>query len=378
MKDLKVAIVTEYMTAIGGSDRIIESLLKIFPDAEIYTASFEKKNYSKFGNKVYTPKFFNWFLRKSLGRRVTVFLPFLFEQFDLRGYDLVVSVSAGASKGVITMPDQPHIGIICTPPRHQWDGDINIRGSMFKKIYLLGSKIISSYIRVWDVIAAKRIDYIVSISKFIKRKVYKRYRRDSVVIYPGIKDFWFEKVTEGEKEKVRNSYKLPEDFLLVVSRLYDYKRVDWAIRAAINSLKPLVIAGNGPDLRFLQKLAKGHDNIIFLPNLNDNEVRCLYNMAEVLLFCGIEDFGLIPVEAMASGTPVFAYNTGGVTETVENAKSGYYFESESELLRLVNEGKWKSIKPEWCIMRAQKFTEYQFISKITKYIKDIYEKERSN
>ncbi|MBI2357057.1 glycosyltransferase [Candidatus Dojkabacteria bacterium] len=378
MKELKVAIVTEFINSIGGSDRVIESLLLIFPQAEIYTSTFSKANYPNLQNKVHVPKFFGSILKWGIGRRITVLLPFLFEQFDLRGFDLVISVSAGASKGVITYPSQKHISIICTPPRHQWDNDINVRGSILRNIYYLGSKIISSYIRIWDVTAVKRVDHIISISNFIRRKVFKRYRRNSKVIYPGIKAFWFKEISEAEQKRVKEKYNLPDEFNLVVSRLFDYKHVDWAIRASIEAGQNLVVVGRGPDLSYLKKIVRKNNKkgiqVIFLDDIDDQESHTIHKLSSVLLFCGIEDFGLIPVEAMASGSPVFAFNVGGLNETVVEGKTGFFFSTYDELVKLLKKQLWSKIKPEWCIIRARKFTEDIFISEITDYIKGIYEK----
>lgn len=378
MKDLRVAIITEFINSTGGSDRVIESLLDLFPSSEIFTATFTPKNYPNLKTKVHTPKFFGWVLQKGIGRRITVFMPFLFEQFDLKGFDIVVSVSAGASKGVITYPGQPHISIICTPPRHQWDGDINVRGSALRFIYHLGSKIISSYIRVWDITAVARIDHLISISKFIQKKVFKRYRRNSEVIYPGIKEFWFEKPAKQQVKEVTQKYNLSEEYYIVVSRLFDYKRVDWAIKACGIGGKHLVIVGEGPDRGYLEKIAKrfAPGLVHFLGRRENEEILALYQHAKALLFCGIEDFGLVPVEAMATGTPVLALKAGGLLETVEEGKSGLFFETIEELSEIIKDDRVRKINPKWCIMRARNFTQQKFKKQIYSYITKVYEEEK--
>ncbi len=381
MDNLKVVIVTEYMNSIGGSDRVIESLLTIFPKADIYASVFNRKMYPNLKAKVYTHKLFSYLFNHGIGRRLSFFLPYIFEQFDLRKYDLVISVSAGPSKGIIPSVEQEHISIICTPPRHQWDGDINVRGSVLAFLYRFGSKILSNYLRIWDITASKRVDHMISISKFIQRKVYKTYRRDSEVIYPGIKDFWFKKVSDAQMYNARLQFELPDHFNLVVSRLYDYKRVDWAIRASIEAGENLVIVGGGPDANYLKRIVEregnGKSKVIFLGMLSDSEIRTIYKMADSLLFCGIEDFGLIPVESLATGTPVLAFGIGGTAETIEDGRSGFHFTSYDTLVELIRNQAWKKISAQWCIIRAQKFTESDFISNISKYIQEIYEKRDS-
>lgn len=375
-----MAIVTEYMHAYGGSDRIVESILKIYPNADIFSATFVPKNYPHLKNRVNVLPFFQWFFNTSFGKRFTALFPIVFEQFDLRGYDLVISISAGPSKGVITMVDQPHIGIICTPPRHQWDREINVRGSLLGWLYRFGSKFLSNYVRIWDVTATKRVDYIVSISQFIKEKVWKVYRRSSEIIYPGIIDFWFEKPKKDEIIALKEQFSLPRNFNLVVTRLYDYKKVDIAIEACLETGQNLVIAGQGPDMGYLKKIAqKGKPGqITFVGHSSDIQSRVLYNLADTFLFCGIEDFGLVVAEAMAGGCPVIAYNKGGASESVIHGESGYLYNTYEELVTMLRNKEWRKIDPKWCIMRAQKFTERKFTSELKEYIKKVYEKERLN
>lgn len=366
-----VAIVTEYINAMGGSDRVINSLLKIYPEAEIYAATFEKSQYPNLRNDVHTSFLQHPFFRKLFARNISVLTPYAFEQFDLRKHDLVISVSAGPSKGVVSTVEQNHIGIICTPPRHQWDGDINVRGSIWRNIYILGSKFISTYIRVWDITAMKRVDHVVSISKFIRNKVLKIYGRKSQVIYPGILDSWFDSVSDKEKWDVKTKHELPDRFLCVLSRLYDYKRIDWAIKACIETNNRLVVIGKGPDERFLKNLAAGHKNIRFIDYIPDSEMRAVYSLANAFPFCGVEDYGLVVVEAMACGLPVLGFNKGGVAETVINGSTGWLFDSYEELVEILKSRKWERIDKKQCIIRAKQLTESQFIDHFKRFVDSI-------
>ncbi len=177
--------------------------------------------------------------------------------------------------------------------------------------------------------------------------------------------------------KVRERYGIRGEFVLVVSRLYDYKRIDWAIRACIENNRQLVIIGEGPDIKYLKSVAKGNPLVKFLGFLKDDaEVRVFYNMAEVLLFCGIEDFGLVPVEAMAQGTPVLAYSEGGVLETVTRGICGDFFSNEKELVNVLKKFDNRGYNPTEIVNRAREFTEEIFLDNLEKYIKKIYDTER--
>lgn len=383
MKDLKVAIITEYISSIGGTDRVIDSLIRIFPNSHLYCATYSPSNYPNLKQKVVVNPFFDRLLKFGIGRRATVLFPYLFEQFDLRGYDIVISISAGPSKGVITSPDQIHIGIINTPPRHQWDGEVNVRGSLLKSLYKWVSRIVSTYVRLWDITSISRVDYIVTISKYIQRKIEKVYRKDSTVIYPGIKEFWFVKPDDNQVIDIKRKYSLPDEFVLFFSRLYDYKKADVAIEASVRSGENLVVVGDGPDRRYLERFARmikkrlsSSSEVIFLGKLSDDEVKAVMHLSNALIFCGVEDFGLVPVEALATGTPVLGYRDGGLVETIENGRSGYHYDSVEELTNMIKTRVWRKLKPQWCIMRARLFTEDRFINKLKKYIVSVYERER--
>ncbi len=380
----KVAIVADQMTAFGGADREMISMLKVFPKADIFTVLFYKEKYPMIKNKVYTSfvqkltKIFG----KNFSRHLKVLNPFAYENFSFDEYDLVISISAGPGKSVITGIDQPHLAMVMTPPRSLWDNELNVRGSILKWLYKPLSHILNTYLRVWDVSIAKRVDYWSANSKFIAQKIKKTYGVDARVIYPGVEEKYFKQLKgtkEGKKviANLKTKYDIPEDFVLVVSRLYDYKRVDWAIRSCIESGDNLVIVGEGPDRRYLEKVARGYKNIQFLGFIKDEEVQVLYSMAKVLLFCGIEDFGLVPVEAMASGTPIFAYGYGGVLETVKKGVTGDFFMNEEELVQLLKNYNKRRYNEEKIIEHAKTFNEKSFLINFTNYLKEIYEKERT-
>jgi glycosyltransferase involved in cell wall biosynthesis len=373
----RVAFIADQMTSFGGADREMFSMLKLFPNADIFTVAFDKGKYPNLKNRVYTSFVQRIPKPKSFYRHLKVLTPFAYESFDLRKYDLVISISAGPARGVITGIYQPHIAMVMTPPRSLWDNELNVRGSRFKRLYKPISVFLNTYMRIWDLSISKRVDYWTANSKYIAKKIKKRYGVDATVIYPGISKESFENISEERKREVRQKYGIEGDFVLVVSRLYDYKRVDWAIRSCIHSGKQLVIIGEGPDMRYLKMVANGNALVKFLGFVNDDsDVRVFYNMADVLLFCGVEDFGLVPVEAMAQGTPVFAYEQGGVLETVKRGVCGEFFKNEKELVKLLKKFSNRGYNPREISKRAMEFTEEKFLDNLEEYIKKVYDTER--
>lgn len=373
----KVAIATDQMVEFGGADRELYSILKVFPNADIFTITFNKEKYPTLKNTVhvsFVQKLFKIF-PKSFARHLKIFTPWAYESFDFKGYDLVLSISAGPAKGIITGIHQPHIAMTMTPPRSLWDKEHNFRALKLRKMYLQISSLIDVFMRMWDISISKRVDYWTANSKYIQGKIKKTYGVDAEVIYPGVEEKYFTKVTTEELKKTKKKYSLPDDFVLIVSRLYDYKRVDWAIHQCIKADKYLVIVGEGPDKSYLKKEAKNNPNIKFLDNINDEEVIQLFQLASVLLFCGLEDFGLVPVEAMASGTPVFALREGGTLETVKEHVTGEFFETEDELYYLLKHFDKRRYNKDKIIKQARRFSEDIFLNNLENYIKEVHEKE---
>lgn len=374
----KVALIADQMVAYGGADRELFAVLKILPNADIFTITFEQSKYPGVQSNVHTSfvQKISRYLPKGFYRHLKIFTPWAYESFDLNGYDLVISISAGPGKGVITGLNQPHIAMVMTPPRSLWDKELNARGSKLKRIYEPLSHILNTYMRVWDISISKRVDYWTANSKFIAKKIQKIYRKESTVIYPGVEEKYFKEPEELFRKKVKGKYKIPDDYVLVFSRLYDYKKVDVAIRACIAAEKNLIVLGEGPDRKYLEKIAEGHENIRFLGYVKDEEAIVFLRLAKVLLFCGIEDFGLIPLEAMACGTPVFAYGFGGVLETVKAGTTGEFFQTEEELLSLLINLDKNRYNTDKIIAHAQEFTEKKFLLNLEKYLKQVYAQEK--
>lgn len=370
----KTAIVCDQMTQFGGADREMFSMLKLLPNSDIYTILFNKKAYPNFKHKVHT-SFVQKFNIKGFYRHLKVLTPLAYESFNLTKYDTIISISAGPAKGIIPTLNQKHIAMVMTPPRSLWDGEFNVRASRLKSIYKPISKILNNYMRMWDIAASRRVDHWTANSNYIAKKINKRYRSKATTIYPGIDDHCFGKVSAQDRTQMRLKYSVHGEFFLVVSRLYDYKNIDMAIKAAIANDKQLVIIGEGPDIKYLKKVANKNPRIKFIGFMEeDKDVRAFYNMAQALLFCGIEDFGLVPIEAMAQGTPVIGYKEGGLLETVIDGKTGEFFNDQEELNNILKDFDKSRYNPNTIVKNAERFTEEKFLEELELFLREVYER----
>ncbi len=367
---LKVAIVTDSMTGFGGADRMMFSILDIFPNSEIYTSLFDRNKY-KIKNKVNTS-----FVQKiPLPKRILSFIyPLAFEMFDLQSFDLVITLTAGPAKGIITQIYQPHITFVLTPPRHQWDREINVRGSKLSSIFKIGSMFVSHYLRIWDLTAIRRSGHVVSISKYIKEKIKRIYGIEAPVIYPGVNDFWYEKPKDTEKKLVIEKYGLVEEYLISFGRLYDHKCVDVSINACKAAKTHLYVIGDGPDLGYLKKLAGSSEYIHFLGHIDDIQLRAIISMSKAFVFPALEDFGYVTVEAQAQGVPAFVLNKGGSIEIVKDGKTGSYFKTEEELVNLISKKTWTMYNASEIKKNSNRFKQEEFKKNLLKIVEEIYEK----
>lgn len=313
---MKVAIVHDWLTIMGGSEKIIILLHELFPEAPIYTSFYDADNMPEIFRKM---DIRTTYLQKIpfAKKKYTAFLPFMpraFEQLDLSEYDIVISSSTSCSKGVITKADTLHICYCNTPMRYAWD---------FFHEYLRGKNPIVKWlismqmhkIRIWDRLAADRVDYFVANSNNVRKRILKSYRREAEVIYPPANTDYY------------NPVDMDEDYYLVVSRLVSYKRVDLAIEAFNELGLPLVVIGGGKDFDKYKSIAKS--NVKLLGRLADEEMREYYRRCKAFIFPGEEDFGITPVEAQACGRPVIAFAKGGVLETVKQDITGLFFKEQT-------------------------------------------------
>lgn len=353
---MRVAIVHDWMSNVGGGGRVLAEIHRLFPDAPVYTAVSDPDTLP--------PEMREWDIRPSFLQRVPfarkryqAFLPLMplaFEQFDLREYDLVISSSSACAKGVITRPDAVHICYCHTPCRYIWDLYHDYTEGMRTRALIAP---VAHWLRVWDRVSADRVDHFVANSLEVAGRIRKHYRRDSELVYPPV-----------DVERVRPNGLPAEDFYLVVSRLVPYKRVDLAVEAANRTGRRLVVAGGGPELRRLQAMAG--PTVEFVGRVSDAEVADLMARCRAFLFPGFEDFGIAPVEAQAAGRPVVAFARGGALETVVPGVTGVFFEEQAAdaLIGALEEFEGQQFDPAACRRNAERFSSDEFARRFSAFV----------
>ncbi len=286
-----------------GGEKVLEVFCEIFPQADIFTLLYVPGSVSDIiaNRKIKTSFIQKLPATKKHYRTMLPLFPLAVESFNLEGYDLVLSSSHCVAKGVMTAPNTPHISYIHTPMRYVWDMYHEYFGEK-RGIKGKAISVAAHYLRMWDASSSGRVDYFISNSRHVARRVEKYYRRLSTVIYPPV---------ECGRFRILPS---PGDYYLIVSAFAPYKRIDLAIEAFnVLGLK-LKVIGTGPEEEKLRKMA--HGNVEFLGWKTDSEIADYYAGCRALIFPGEEDFGIVPLEAMSSGRPVIAYGKGGALETV--------------------------------------------------------------
>ena len=369
---MKVAIIPDWLVTYAGAERVLEQILNIFPDADLYSlVDFLPENNRGFicNKKVTTSFIQNMPKAKNKYRRYLPFMPLAIEQFDLRGYDLVISSSHCVAKGVITGPDQKHICICYSPVRYAWDlhGQYLKESGLTKGLKGWIAKAILHYIRMWDLRTSNGVDKFIAISEYIKRRIWKVYRRESYVIYPPV---------DVDKFQLCET---KEDFYLTASRMVPYKKMDLIVEAFSKMPdKKLIVIGDGPDFNKIK--SKAAENITLMGYQSFEVLKEHMQKAKAFVFAAEEDFGITPVEAQACGTPVIAYGKGGALETVINLNNenptGIFFDEQTidSICNTVKnfEKNQDKFKPENCRVNAEKFSNERFTEEIKEYIRKQY------
>ncbi len=352
---MKVALVHDFLNQYGGAERVLESLKELYPEAPVYTSLYDPgrlpENMRKW--KVLTPRFLK--ANRRIAKLFTFFYPLIFESFKLRNYNVIISSSSNFAKGVMTDHSQLHICYCHTPPRflYHYETEVNRRKIWFLKPVLM---FIDHYLRIWDYLAAQRVDCFVTNSKNVSRRIDKFYRRSSIVIYPPMN-----LVKEvGDKKRPDLS-----PYFLIVSRLARYKNVELAIRVCNELNLKLIVVGEGREEQRLKKISG--EMITFSGLVSDEELSDMYANCQAVIFPGEDDFGIVPVEAMSYGKPVIAYGKGGALETVKPGVTGeLFFESTVE-----------SLKEVLLNFQANKYDEQIISSHSRQFNKEIFKKKIS-
>ena len=362
---MKVALVHDHLAQDGGAEKVLKVLAEIFPQAPIFTLLYEQENADKYYKDRHIEtsiiqkmpwgvKHYQWYMP---------FMPMAVEFFDFSPYDLVISDTSSFAKGVITPPETLHVCYCHTPTRYLWsDTHSYINELKYNKFFKKIISLVLNYVRMWDKLAADRVDKYLTNSRTVQKRIQKYYKRNSTVIYPPVE---VEKYAPGKREK-----KKEEPYFLIGSRLTPYKRVDIVVKAFKELGYKLKIFGDGVDLKRLKKIAGDSPNIEFLGWVGEEQLKELYQNCEAFLNPQVEDFGITVVEAMAAGRPVIALQKGGATETIIEGKTGVFFKEQTveSIKKAVEKYYSLEFNGEEISREAQKFSQEKFKKEIIDYL----------
>lgn len=355
-QELKVALIHDDLVQWGGAERMLVALCQIFPNAPIYTSVYDSDNkileYQFKDKKIITSFIQQIPFWKIMYKELLPFYSLAFETFDFSGYDLVISQTTRFAKTIITKPETKHICYLHTPPRFLWD----FSGDKIKGL----PQLFFSFQRILDQITSSRVDCFVVSSKNAQKRLKKIYHAPSKLIYPFV-----------DSNRFKNMKSFNGGYLLVVSRLNSYKRVDLIIHVANKLNIPLKIVGIGPQEKNLKKIA--NSNVDFIGSVDEKLLSMLISGCKALVISAEEDFGLMPVEAQIFSKPVIAFKKGGVLETTIEGQTGVFFkeqnpESLTEALVKIDNGVYNG-KTYRKITRQ--FSKEKFINNFKEFINEI-------
>ena len=355
---MKVALVHFWLVNMRGGERVLEALCRMYPQADIFTHVYDPAQISETikAHKITTtfiqrlPKAVKWY------KGYLPLMPMALEQLDLTGYDLVISSESGPAKGVVAAPDAAHICYCHSPMRYVWDmyPQYTRGANLFKRLAMAP---LIHYLKMWDRSTAAGVDAFAANSSFIARRIARCWRREAEVIPPPVDVDAF---TIGPADK-------REDFYLLFGQLVDYKRADLAVRAFSRASGPkrrLVVIGEGEQMPLLKKLAG--PNVSLLGRQPLAVVREHLSRCRALIFPGLEDFGIVPVEALACGTPVIAYGRGGVLDSLQDGVTGVFFKEQTEQALLDAVARFESLRfdPAGLAESARRFHPDRFAERM--------------
>ncbi len=361
---MKTAIIADWLTNYAGAENVISAFYRLYPESKIFTTLFNAEKMKDLaGADVETS-----YIQKIPGAKnhhpwFLSLMPLAVESFDLSKYNVVLSSSHSIAKGVITKPETMHVCYCHTPMRYAWD-DFHkyIRESNFPWLIkkMIPKQI--SKIRLWDRLSADRVDYFIANSSYVAQRIKKYYQRNAEVIYPPV-----------DTERFHAVENPAEDYYLAVGRLIPYKKFDLLVETFNQNGKKLKIAGTGSEMKKLKAIAK--DNVEFLGFVPDEELKKLYANCKAFLFPQIEDAGIAPLEAMASGRPVIALKAGGVVDVLREGKTGVFFKEQSveSLDEAVSKFEKQKFDSAQIRKHALKFSTQEFQKKIDRFVKQKYE-----
>lgn len=353
---MKQALLHYWLTNMRGGEKVLAALAEMLPDSDIFTHAFAEpmrdgssKEPFWHGHRV-TESFI---ARLPWGRKkpqaYLPLMPLASRRLDLSAYDLVISSESGPIKGIVRRPGQKHVCYCHTPMRYVWD----MYDDYYAAAGLAGRaamKLWTGYLRHEDLRSAESVDVFVANSRFVSERIRRIYGRESIVVNPPVEVDFF----RGEYPK--------EDYYLIAGELVSYKRADIALEACVKMGRRAVVVGNGKLRARLEQLYAGNPSVSFLGRIGDEELKNAYGRARALIFPGVEDFGIVPVEAQAAGTPVIAYGMGGALETVSPGETGLFFRKQTveSICEAIEEFESREWSAESCRAAARRFGHNRF------------------
>lgn len=362
---MKIALVHDWYYVNGGAEKVIKSIVNLFPEIKHFALidflSKKDRDFILNGAKVETSFIQKLPTAKKNHRKFLQLFPYAIEQFDLSEFDVIISSSASIAKGVLTNTNQVHICYCHSPMRYAWDfyQPYLQAANLTKGLKAWYAKRVLHKIRKWDVISSNRVDYFIANSNYIAQRIHKIYRRDSDVIYPPVDVTNFSLVNEKK------------EYYLTASRMVSYKKLDLVVRAFSKMPnKKLVVLGDGPDFNKIKKIAT--NNIELKGFVSKAELIKYMQDAKAFVFPAEEDFGIVPVEAQACGTPVIAFGKGGCLETVIKNKTGVFFKEHNEQSLIDAVEGFEKLKFDSNVIRknAEQFSVERFEKEFKQYVLD--------
>lgn len=369
MRNLKVAIVHDYLNQMGGAERVVAVFHKMFPEAPIYTTIVDQDKL--------LPELKDAIIHTTWMQRIPGILskfklffwlyPFAVRSMKVKEYDLILSSSSAYAKGVHKGQQGMHVCYCHTPMRFAWSYESYMEGVQVPVVLKRIAKWFTYPLQRWDKHNSKQVDTLIANSTIVKGRIQQHYGMNAPIIFPPVDISRFHIDEEG-----------PKDYFLIVSRLVSYKRIDLAVEACTRLGKGLLVVGDGPDRQRLEQLAG--DSVTFLGRRSDEEVVTLMQQCRALIFPGIEDFGITPLEVNACGRPIIAYHGGGALDTVSAKKTGLFFSTQTvdslaEVIRSFDQYEWDPVRIR---QHAEHFSEHVFIERLQASIEGLIRAREGN
>lgn len=359
---MKVAVIHYWLVSWRGGEAVLEAILKSFPEADLFSHVYKPEvvnNSPLKGRTIRTTFIQKLPFASRLYQKYLPLMPLALEQIDLSGYDLVISCESGPAKGVVVPPHVHHVCYCHTPMRYVWDmyHDYLRESGLLTRLLM---RPLIHYMRLWDRLSADRVDHFIANSHFVATRISKFYRRKATVIHPPV-----------SLEEIAEVSHTDDGFYLCIGALVRYKKADLAVRAFNQLRLPLVVIGDGELYELIKRIAG--PTVTILGRQSRASILDHYRRCKAVIFPALEDFGIVPIEAMATGKPVIAYARGGALETVIDGLSGLHFQEQTEnslaaAVQRLESGEVR-FDPHAIRMHAQKFGMSRFHYQLVEFIR---------